>query len=397
MKSVGKGTVEARRKGVWRLRVSVVYDDGTPERLSKNVECRTKTEAKKLLDAWRAELLTNTVDIRRTGLTLAEFLNEHIEYCRDVENLSPNTVRGYRDIVNTRFDGAIGNTPLVDLKPFMIEEHMAYLRKQGGHNGRPLSGTSVQRAFSFLKTALKRAVMLEYIPTNPCERVKPPKRNKTEANFLTKEEVQQIMFLLIGHPSPQFAMACRLALATGMRRGELCGLRWQDVDFDEQRIHVAHSLAEVKIDDDSNQKSLLLKDCKTDSSERWIALDNMTAQWLKLHEAQQYYRLAYNGVEQTGDTPVCANDLGEWYRPSCCTSDFVAFRNQHGFDVRLHDTRHTQASLLIAAGEDIVTVSKRLGHSKVSTTLDIYSHLMPGKDRSAADKIGEIFAVPKVV
>ena len=89
MKSVGKGTVEARRKGVWRLRVSVVYDDGTPERLSKNVECRTKTEAKKLLDAWRAELLTSTVDIRRTGLTLAEFLNEHIEYCRDVENLSP--------------------------------------------------------------------------------------------------------------------------------------------------------------------------------------------------------------------------------------------------------------------------------------------------------------------
>lgn len=393
MKSVGKGTVEERKKGMWRLRVTVVNDDGSTERLCKNVSCKNKTEARKELDVWKAEMLTSAVDVRRRDLTLGEYLVEHLEHCRDVENLSPNTIRGYRDIVSTRLNGPIAGVKLVDLKPYMVEEHMSHLRKEGGRGGRPLSGTSVQKAFSFLKTALKRAVMLEYIPSNPCERVKPPKRESYEAKPLSREEAQQVMFLLIGHPSQQFAMACRLALSTGMRRGELCGLRWRDVDFDGRQIHVCCSLVEDKASEHGG-KTLLLKDCKTEKSNRWIAIDGLTVDWLKLHRAKQYYRLAYNGIEQGPETPVCCNDVGEWYRPSALTSDFVAFRRQHGFDLtRLHDTRHTQASLLLEAGEDIVTVSRRLGHARVSTTLDIYSHLMPGKDRSAADKIGDIFSV----
>lgn len=84
MKSVGKGTVEERKKGSWRIRVTVTYDDSTSERLSKNVACRNKTEARKALDAWRAELLTSTVDIRRRSLKLGDYLNEHLAYCRDV-------------------------------------------------------------------------------------------------------------------------------------------------------------------------------------------------------------------------------------------------------------------------------------------------------------------------
>lgn len=397
MKSVGKGTVELRKKGFWRLRVTVVYDDGTNERLSKNVECRTKTEARKALDAWRAELLTSIVDVRRRDLSLGDYLGEHLDYCRDVLGLSPSTIRGYQDIVSERFAGPIADMQLNELKPFMIDEHLARLKKEGGKNGRPLTGTTINKAYSFLSTALKRAVALEYIPFNPCDKVTPPRRSNYEAKPLTKEEVQQVMLLLIGHPSPQFSMACRLALATGMRRGEICGLRWSDIDFENQQIHVNKSLIE---DNRSRHdgKSLVLKECKTEKSNRWIAIDDFTFGWIRIHQTQQYYRLAYNGVEQTSDTPVCCNDVGEWYRPSACTSDFRAFRSQHGFDLtRLHDMRHTQASLLLEAGEDIVTVSRRLGHSKVSTTLDIYSHLMPGKDRSAAEKIGSIFTVPNVV
>lgn len=279
----------------------------------------------------------------------------------------------------------------------MIDEHLAYLRKEGGRHGRPLSGTTVKRAYDYLNSALRRAVALEYIAVNPCDKVKPPKKESFEAKPLTKEDVQRIMILLAGHPSPQFSMACRLALATGMRRGEICGLRWEDIDFEKQQIHVNKSLVEDKCSN-HNGASLILKECKTEKSNRWIAIDDFTFGWVKIHQVQQYYRLAYNGIEQTGETPVCSNDLGEWYRPSACTSDFVSFRNQHGFDfTRLHDMRHTQASLLLQAGEDIVTVSRRLGHSKVSTTLDIYSHLMPGKDKSAAEKIGAIFSVPNVV
>ncbi len=397
MKSVGKGTIEQRKRGSWRLRVTVTNNDGTSKRLSKNVECRTKTEANKALDAWRAELAMSTVDIRRRELTLKEYLNEYLEYCRDVKELSPSTLRGYRDIVNERFVGPIADLALCEIKPYMIDEHLAHLKKEGGMNGRPLSGTTVKRAYELLNSAMKRAVILEYITMNPCDKVKSPKRESFEAKPLTTEEVQHIMFLLIGHPSPQFSMACRLTLATGMRRGEICALRWDDIDFEAQQIHVHKSLAEDKCSS-HNGTSLMLKDCKTEKSNRWIAIDDFTFEWIKIHQIQQHCRLAYNGIKQTGETPVCCNDLGEWYRPSVYTSDFISFRNQHGFDcTRLHDMRHTQASLLLQAGEDIVTVSRRLGHSKVSTTLDIYSHLMPGKDRSAADKIGAIFSVSNVV
>lgn len=94
MKKVGAGTVEKRGKDCWRIRISVVHDDGTPERLGRTVHCRTKTEAKQILDAWRTELMTQGDDIRRKGMTVREYLLEHVVYCRDVEQLSPTTVRG---------------------------------------------------------------------------------------------------------------------------------------------------------------------------------------------------------------------------------------------------------------------------------------------------------------
>lgn len=391
MKKVGLGTVEKRGKDCWRIRISVVHDNGVPERLDKTVHCRTKTEAKELLDSWRMELMAEATDIRRKGMTVREYLLEHVAYCRDVEGLSPTTVRGYRNIVDTRFSDEFGEIPLADLKPFMIDEHYAHLRTNGGTGGKPLSGKTVASAASFLGTALKRAVMLELLPSNPCDRVKSPSMSKPKTNVLSKEEVRRMLTLLIGHPDQRFAMACRLALATGMRRGEICGLVWADVDLAAGIVHVANALVQVSAEDAVDGNRLKLKPTKTDASERTIAIDELTLQWLQLHWNLQYYRLLYYGVEQSGSTPVFAGPLGEWYRPDVFTKDFESFRSQHGFEIRLHDLRHSQASLLIEAGEDIVTIAKRLGHARVSTTLDIYSHLMPGKDRGAADKIGQIF------
>ncbi len=395
MKSVGKGNVERRGPESWRLRVSVVRDDGTSERMTKTVKCRTKTEARKSLDEWRAELLTKVVDVRREGITLGEYLGEYLEYCRSVEKLSPSTLRGYGDIVKNRFGGALSEVALVDIKPYMLEGHYAELRKRGGVNGKPLSGKTVQSAGSFLRTALKRAVRLGYIASNPCNDVRLPGSGKPKTAVLTKEEVRRMLFFLVGCPDWQFATACLIALATGMRRGEVCGLRWRDVDFDSRCVRVEAAVVEETVEN-GDGSTLVLAGPKTEASERTVAIDDFTARWLQLHKARQYFNLAYYGIEQSEETPVCAGALGEWYRPDCFTKDFESFRAQHGFEVRLHDLRHTQASLLIEAGEDIVTVSRRLGHARVSTTLDIYSHLMPGKDRAAAGVIGGVFGTDSV-
>ena len=392
VKEVGSGTVEQRSKGKWRLRVSVTYSDGQRERRDKVVACRTKTQAKQELEAWKASLLAAEEKTDPSGMTLREFLEDYLEYCKVELGLSVNTLRGYSDIARTRFAPII-DKPLGEISPADVQNLCTWLRKEGGVGGRPLSGSTTQKAFSFLKTALKRAVVLAYIPTNPCDYAKAPSRGKFEASFLSEEEVKRMRSLLRGHPNRCFAIATNIALATGMRRGEICALCWGDVDFGNSRIHVAHALGDAGSLAAEGEPKLVYKDAKTDASERYITIDMDTLALLKRHKEDQYYRLAYNDVKQTDQTPVCSNPFGEWYRPDCFTKDFEAFRAQHGYDgVRLHDLRHTQASLLLGNEEDIITVSKRLGHAKVSTTLDIYAHLLPGKDESAAGLMGEIFS-----
>lgn len=390
IKQVSSGTVEQRSKGKWRLRLSVARADGTRERIDKCVSCRTKTDAKRELERWKAELLNLDAEHEPSTMTLRAFLTDYLAYCKDEQELSVTTLRGYRDIVNTRLTPLI-DCPMMEITPADVQRLCTWIRKEGGQNGKPLSGSSAQKAFSFLKTAMKHAVILGYVKTNPCDFVKGPSRSKPETSFLSEEEVKRMRFLLRGHPNRCFSAAANIALATGMRRGEVCALRWEDVDFGASRIHVSHALCNAGSLAADGEDKLVLKDTKTDASERTIALDEDTLSLLKRHKEDQFYRLAYHEIAQTEKTPVCSSPLGEWYRPDCFTKDFEAFRATHGFDVRLHDLRHTQASLLLANGEDVVTVAKRLGHAKVSTTLDIYAHLMPGKDESAADKIGAIF------
>lgn len=390
IKQVSSGTVEQRSKGKWRLRVSVVRSSGVHERLDKHVACRTKTDARRELERWKAELLNLNTEQEPSAMTLREFLADYLVYCKEEQELSVTTLRGYRDIVNTRLTPLI-DSPMAEITPADVQNLCTWIRREGGQNGKPLSGSSAQKAFSFLKTAMKHAVILGYIRANPCDFVKGPSRSKPETSFLSEREVQRMRFLLRGHPNRCFAAALNIALATGMRRGEVCALRWEDVDLEASRIHVAHSLCDAGSFAEDGKSKLILKDTKTDASERRIALDDDTTALLKRHREDQFYRLAYYETIQTEKTPVCSTQLGEWYRPDCFTKDFETFRATHGFNVRLHDLRHTQASLLLANGEDMVTVSKRLGHAKVSTTLDIYAHLMPGKDEDAASKIGAIF------
>lgn len=393
---VSPGVVEPRRaKGAWRLRVSVTRSDGTKARLDRQVSCRTKTEAKRLLDEWRMELLASKPEEGKADsskeLLLKDFLEDYLEFCEIDQELSPTTVRGYRDIVENRL-ATVARQPIGSITSFDVQKLCSWLRREGGVNGRPLSGSTVQKAYSFLKTALKHAVSLGIIPSNPCDFVRGPSRSKPKTAFLSEEEVLRMRFLLRGHPSPQFSMAANIALATGMRRGEICALRWCDVDFEGSRIKVEHSLCEARKKEGEAGRALVLKDAKTDSSNRSVAVDGATLEVLKAHKEAQFFRLAYNDVVQGATTPVCCGPLGEWYAPGCFTKDFEAFRSKHGFDIRLHDLRHTQASLLIDAGESFLTVSKRLGHARVSTTLDVYSHLLPGRDEGAAQKMGELFS-----
>lgn len=395
MRKISKGSIEKRGTGKFRLKVTVTHDDGTVERVSKNVECRTKTEAAEELDRWRQEMRTSGEAAVTGDITLKDFLWEHVAYLHDVKGLSPNTLRGYRDIVTNRWSPNIGTMRLRDVTPRTIEQQLAWLKVEGGRNGRAVSGTTCQKAYSFLKTALKHAVRLGYISSNPCDTLDAPTKNKTEVTVLDEAEVARMKELVKGHPDYRFAMAVNLSLDTGMRRGEACALRWADVDLNGARLHVRHALAEASEEDTGNGSTLELKDPKSATSNRVVSLSPETVAMLRRHKEQQRYRLAYFGIGQTEETPVLCDNMGELYRPSNYTSHFDAMRRAHSFDITLHGLRHTHASLLLKHGVPIQYVSQRLGHENIQITYKIYAHFLPGDDGGSADVWQSVFGAEK--
>ncbi|MCL2606085.1 MAG: site-specific integrase [Coriobacteriia bacterium] len=283
-------------------------------------------------------------------LTVSDYLADYLKYCQEDKQLSIATVRGYKHIVEKRISPSLGDEKLRELTPYTIEDFYRELKASGGTNGGPLSGATCQRVHSLLKTALRRAVYLRHIEVNPCDVLKGPRIDRKEANVLCEKEVVRMLELLKGHPQKNFAVATTLAVSTGMRRGEICGLTWKNVDLNAEILTVAQSLLEVGRKDTTKENTLIVKEPKTARSKRKVYLDEDLLSLLKAEKSEQRFRLAYLGIEQTDNTPVCAHPQGGWYRPDSFTSDFIQFRNEQGFDVRLHDLRHTHATLLLKDG-----------------------------------------------
>ena len=394
MELLGPGTVEKRGKTRWRLRVTIKDNKGRIDRLDKSVEARNKTEAKLLLDQWKHELVGADLDYRSRKITVKEYLEDFLEYCRTNKSLSKTTLRGYTDMANNRLIPYLGDCLMIELTPYQIEEFFKEQLQSGGRNGGALSASTCRKTFSFFKTALKRAVYLEIILRNPCELLSGPSVKRAEKHSLSEKELARMYELMKGCPDRQFAIALRISAATGMRRGEICGLTWDDIDLDKGIVDVNKALIELnKSESKTGKASVEIKETKTTGSTRKITLDHDTVEFLKAEKEAQRLTLAFYHVKQTGKTPVACDFRGNWYRPSCFTSAFIAFRNDHGFDgIRLHDLRHTQATLLLKNGENIHTVSRRLSHAKASTTLDVYGHVLPGMDKEAAELFGNVVA-----
>ena len=195
----------------------------------------------------------------------------------------------------------------------------------------------------------------------------------------------------------------RLLLATGCRRGEILGLSWSAIDFESSQIYIRQSL--------NNQCEI--KETKTAAGVRALYVDRETITHLQAWKAFQAKALHLvmaedsegkkHSVEQTDETPVCCSDVGGWLDPTNVnrwwggnkSRGIEGYRDTIGFpNLKLHELRHTSATLLLGNGVDVKTVQHRLGHASSSLTLDQYAHAIPANDRTAADLIGSIYNAP---
>ena len=281
---------------------------------------------------------------------------------------------------------ALGNYKLTDLRKEVIRDFYEEMRHSPRLDGRGnLSEKSVEGLHNTLCGILSAAVDEGYLTHNPAWRCYKPKGQKKERPVADEETVKKLITAFEGQ-SMKYETYFKLVLATGLRRGEACGLKWSDINWRKRTIHVQRGVVKL-----SHQESIT-KDPKTSSGDRMVYLSKEMCQLLKAWRKECEW-----DRQQTANETVSEDDYlfrqpnGKPMNPCTFTYRFklILKANNLPLDLSVHSLRHTNASLLIAQGVDVRTVASLLGHAQASTTLDIYAHAFDKNKRKAQEKLGK--------
>jgi integrase len=257
------------------------------------------------------------------------------------------------------------------------------------HSGETLSAETISKYHRVLSSIFQTAVEWQVIVSNPCERVKPPKGEKEDAIFLNAEQAIHLLELLENAPI-YYATAVTVLLFTGMRRGELLGLEWSDIDLKHQLISISRTsqyLPDRGIFDDQT---------KNHSSKRVIRIADSTVQSLKRLRAWQNQQRLKLGELWNGSTKVFTTATGKPIHPDTLSGWFHKFILRTDLPpVHLHSLRHTNATLAITNGVAVTTVAGQLGHSSPNTTTKIYAHTIQQAQAEAAEMMDDLLAPKK--
>lgn len=263
------------------------------------------------------------------------------------------------------------------------------LFKPVNDNDKKLAPKTILHHHRLISSILETAIKWQVLYSNPCDRVETPKVDKKEARYLDEYQAMELMNYLESEPL-QYKTMITVLLYSGMRRGELCGLEWADIDFDNCIVDINKSSLYLK------NKGIYKDETKNVSSNRVIKIPPFVMKLIAEHKTSQ-------SIEryQLGDQWIESNKLfvqwnGKPIHPATVTNWFKDFIKRNNLpDITLHSLRHTNASLMIANGVDLRTVSKRLGHAQMSTTTDIYTHAIKTADERASDVLDDILMIKK--
>jgi integrase len=370
------GNITRRGAHSWRLKYEAGEPDSTGKRCTRFVTVRgTKKDAQRELIRLLGAVENGTA-VDPSTLTIAD----HVRTWLAGDNgLSPKTVERYRELAERQIIPWLGATALQKLRPAQVAEWHGILLRRGGVGGTPLSPRTVGHAHRVLHRAFELALQLEQVSRNPVHAVPAPKVERVEPEILAAEDLAAMLEALDGH---QLHPIVSVALATGMRRGELCALAWGSVDLGRGALKVERSLEETA-------GGLRFKSPKTRAGHRSIGLPSTTVELLRDHHAMQLeMRMRLGQGRPSVDDLVFPLWDGSPYPPDKLSRDWGnVVRDRKLPKVSFHSLRHSHASALISAGIDIVSVSGRLGHSSPAVTLTVYAHRFHKNDDAAVQAI----------
>ena len=376
-----KGHLYKRSSTSWTIVVDVGRDPETNGRkqISRAVK-GTKREADSALREMLAALDNGTY-VKPNRFTLGEWLVQWFEGYAKMQT-SPRTQTAYWSVISQHLIPALGAIPLAQLQPHHVERFYARELAEGGKKRRKaLSATSVRFYHRILRQALEHGVKTGQVARNVALLVDPPRSTRPKITVLSPDEIPQ--FLDVASRTDLYVFYC-LLLYTGLRLGEALALRWRRVDLLGAELQVTETIYRDKGRD-------VVKEPKTAHGRRAVDLPPSLAVLLREHKARQQALRLELGHPLTEDGFVFAKVDGSPLNARTVSSSFHSLVRKEGLPrIRLHDLRHTHATLMLQANVHPKVVSERLGHANISITLDVYSHVLPGMQKAAAEAFDRI-------
>jgi integrase len=360
---------EGKRRQKW---ISVAKYLGQPKATKKQAE----TILTEIL-----QKINNHDYIETEDITLGEYLDHWLEnYAK--QSVRTTTYDNYTSLIKKHIKPELEHIRLARLSPLHLQEFYNKKLVSGRADGKPggLSAKTVRELHSLLHKALDQAVKWQTVSKNVARAVSPPRKEKKQINYWTKEEVKTFLADIEGE---RLYALYYLALNTGMRRGELLGLRWSDLRLEDGYVAVRQNL--VKTD-----SGIMIQEPKTANSRRNISISPKTIEVLKRHKDTQDYEKEKHEEDYNDHGLVFCRLNGLPLYPDGASDQFNRLvKNSKVKRISFHDIRHTHATLLLVAGVHPKVVSERLGHFSVALTLDLYSHVIPGMDQEASIRLDE--------
>jgi integrase len=325
--------------------------------------------------------------LRRQGLAreldLSQYLDQWLRIGRKAngEPWRPSTAATYGTSVRCYLKPGLGHLCLIDLRREHVEKLAAAMRdgtiRPGRYNA-PLSDRTIHQARATLRVALNQAIIDHKITVNPCKGARVPGPGRGEVQFWSPEQLA-VFLAHAAQREPRFAVAFQFAGWRGLRRGELCGLKWDDLDLDGGEAHIRRNVTEA-------DRQVHVGSPKTERGERTVSIGPKLVAALRAHRKAQAVRSLEGWVFPGPDGRVLA--------PHCLTHRFKALVRELPElpELHLHELRHTAATLMLLQGIPVKIVSDQLGHSKVELTLNLYAQVLPQQRDASADAVEALFS-----
>jgi integrase len=368
----GEGTIYERPNGTF---AAIFTLEGGKR---KTLYAKTRKEAQEKLRKALYEQQQGTL-VTAPQQTVTQFLTGWLENTQR-QSVRPRTYERYEEIIRLHILPILGHHKLQNLAAPHLQAFYTKKLQEG------LSPLTVISFHNVLHKALDTAVKWNLIARNVCKIVDPPRRQRFEVTPLTLEQIQKLLSGVEGH---RLEALFKLALATGMRRGELMGLKWQDIDLEKGTLQVRRVLS--RIPSKMPGKGYEEAEPKTQKSRRAIIIAAFALKSLKVHHVYQEEEKKKAGAFWQEHDYVFCTSIGTHLNPTRDVLNLLKSFLQKGDlpDIRFHDLRHSAATLLLSLGVHPKVVQEILGHSQISMTMDIYSHVLPAMHEDAMSRLNE--------